>query len=249
MWLTADYLATTLFSLKPAWATTSGGRTLLLPTPFAIKMALLDVVCRTEGVEYAESLWPDLRDLPVALRPARQVIVNNTFTKIWKPWEFKGKKDERPAAVAKAKEKRKYPMQDTIGYREYAYLDGTLGIALGLLDDAWADRLVDWLMGINYLGKRGGFVQLAGIPQLADDLPAGFLPIDGQLPEQMPVPGLMQQLDECGESLTFEKANIYSGKRITKDVDRVLLQVVLPYELVSSSRGYTWYALTESTDL
>lgn len=237
MWLTADYLATTLFSLKPAWATTSGGRTLLLPTPFAIKMALLDVICRTEGVDYAESIWPDIRDLPVALRPARQVVVNNTFTRILKP-------RRRPAQPGTA---HAGPFQKTIGYREYAYLDGPLGIALELQEEVWVDSLSRWLMGINYLGKRGGFVQLSDVPRLLDELPAGYIPVDGLLPEQMPIPNLMQQLDTCGPSLTFEKANIYSGKRIQRDRDRLLHQVVLPYELVSSSRGYTWYALREAS--
>ena len=42
MWMVARYAPTALFSLKPAAATSSGGKTLICPTPFSIKMALLD---------------------------------------------------------------------------------------------------------------------------------------------------------------------------------------------------------------
>ena len=54
MWLVSEYEASALFTLKPATATASGGKTLLVPTPFAIKMALLDVACRLAGRAAAE---------------------------------------------------------------------------------------------------------------------------------------------------------------------------------------------------
>ena len=45
MWLMADYEAVTLFSLKMSGATSSGGKSLLLPTPYAIKL-LVDAIPR-----------------------------------------------------------------------------------------------------------------------------------------------------------------------------------------------------------
>ena len=51
MWTIARFASTSLFSLRPANATTSGGKSLLTPTPFAIKMSLLDVAIRVYGVE------------------------------------------------------------------------------------------------------------------------------------------------------------------------------------------------------
>ena len=67
MWLVAEYQPVGLFSLKHASATSSGGKSLLVPTPFALKMALLDGACRLWGVSEAEAIWPVLRDLPVGL--------------------------------------------------------------------------------------------------------------------------------------------------------------------------------------
>lgn len=43
LWVTARLTVNTFFSLRPASSTSSGGKTLLTPTPFALKMALLDV--------------------------------------------------------------------------------------------------------------------------------------------------------------------------------------------------------------
>ena len=85
MWVTADYEAATLFSLKYSTATSSGGKTLLVPTPFAIKMALLDSACRTAGVAQAQAWWEMIRDLRVAVRPPEHVVVSNIFQKILRP--------------------------------------------------------------------------------------------------------------------------------------------------------------------
>jgi len=229
-WLIAEYQPTALFSLKPAWATSSGGKSLLVPTPYAVKMALLDAACRTAGVAVAKEAWPWLRDLTVALQPPEWVVVTNLFTRILKPSRTPAKPGTQHAG----------PLGKTIGFREYVYFGGPLGIALGgrLTDSA---RLEGWLLQINYLGKRGGFVQLLGLPTPAETLPPGFIVIDGDPTRSFLVNGIIQQLDDCDASLTFEKANIYSGKRIRLGKERVLRHIVLPYRLVRSSKGFSFY--------
>jgi len=120
MWLNVKYQPTTLFSLKPSWATSSGGKSLLVPTPFALKMALLDAACRTEGVTMARALWPAIRDSVVALRGQRSIVVTNTFTKVLKP-----RRNESAEGSADAG-----PFQKTIGFREYVFYDTPICIAL-----------------------------------------------------------------------------------------------------------------------
>jgi hypothetical protein len=61
----------------------------------------------------------------------------------------------------------------------------------------------------------------------------------------MPMPTILQQLDECGESLSFEQASVYSGKPVRLGKERVLYPVALPYRVVASSQAYTWYARHE----
>jgi hypothetical protein len=230
MWLIAEYQPTALFSLKPAGATSSGGKSLLVPTPYAVKMALLDVACRTAGVAAAKEAWPWLRDLTVALKLPKRVVVTNLFTRILKPRRTPAKPGTQHAG----------PLGKTIGFREYVYFDESLGIALGeTLTDLV--HLEEWLLQINYLGKRGGFVQLLAPPMSVDVLPPEFIVVDGDSARSFPASGIIQQLDDCDASLTFEKADIYSGKNVKLGKERVLRHVVLPYCLVRSSRGFSYY--------
>lgn len=238
MWLIAQYEATALFSLKPATATASGGKTLIVPTPFAIKMALLDVLCRLEGQPTAEQVWEDwLVDLRVALQPAQAVVVNNTFIKILKPRRNPAEPGTQNAGY----------FQQTISYREYAQLVGPFAIALEVNGEDMAGWLARWLLNVNYLGKRGSFIQLQEVPRLVEDLPGGFVIVDGQI-SGMPLDALLTQLDDVGEGMTFAHADIYSGKPIRLGVQRVLRHVALPYRLVSSSRGYSYYHLSEPNE-
>ena len=230
MWLSVEYEAVTLFSLRLSSATASGGKTLLTPTPYAIKMALLDVACRTLGVAQAEDHWPYLRDLKVALRVTDQAVISNVFQKVLRP---------RRNAIA-LNEPDAGTFQKTIGYREYVHLAGPLGIALGWLesdDRAWLD---DLLLNVNYFGKRGSFMQLTQPPVRTLDRPADYVEATS---EQLmfAMGGTLQMLDDCTPDLTFEKANIYSGKKIRPGKDRLTRNIVLPYRLTRSSKSFTLY--------
>lgn len=231
MWLATAYEATSLFSLKPATATASGGKTLLIPTPFAIKMALLDAACRLDGVAAAEAAWPWLCELVVAMRPPEEVVVNNTFIKVLKP-------RRNPAEPGSQDEGY---FQRTITYREYAHLEGVLEIALELTQATDPAALTRWLMHINYLGKRGGFMQMVEIPSEIDQLPMEFLILDGHLADETDLSALLTQLDDVNPGTSFEQVSIYTSKQFRLGKDRILHNVTLPYERVASSRGYTHY--------
>src|SRR6266487_4687079 len=90
MWVIAVFHQVSLFSLKTSDATSTGGHSLLVPTPFSIKMALLDVALRKYGVSAGSELFPLLRDLTIAMSPPQQVVVNNCFVRIHKPRRPKG---------------------------------------------------------------------------------------------------------------------------------------------------------------
>lgn len=230
MWCIAEYEAVTLFSLKLSAATASGGKTLLAPTPYAVKMALLDAACRTAGVKQAEAWWPTLRDLHVALLPAPYAVVTNLFQKVLKPRR----------SAAKAGDPDAGPFQKTIGYREYVQLHGPWQLALGWetgQDYPWLEAL---LLSLNYLGKRGGFVQLLSLPRRESDLPSGFVSLTAT-PETFALQGTLQVLDDCTPKLTFAKASIYSGERITGGKERITRNIVLPYRMTHSSKSFTLY--------
>ncbi len=260
MWIVAQYLPVSHFSLKPAAATSSGGKTLLAPTPYAIKMALLDVAIRTLGLAEGERLFPTLRDLAISLELPRDLVVMKGFSKSWRPVESKDsqKKEEiRENFEARLREKLaeriergQYPFYATIAYREYVYYHQAFRLALTMPTEvSLPPELPRLLASINYLGKRGGFIQITELPELVEQLPEGrFVNLTPQQLAAFQSQGTLQILDDCGQTLTFQRANIYSTQRITLAKERLLRHVVLPYRLKRSSRSYSWYEYIEEEE-
>ncbi len=253
MWITARYLPVAPFSLKPANSTSSGGKTLLAPTPYAIKMALLDTALRSRGLEEGERLFPFLRDLTIAIALPDDLMVMKGFSKIRRPVESKDSKkpdETREAFESRLSEKQaerlergQYPLYSTIAYREYVYYRDPLTLAFALSDNAEQQEQLSYLLPrINYLGKRGGFVQLLTAPERIEELrPEQFVALTAAEPRAFYRTGTLQVLDDCASSLSFQQANIYSAERITLSKERVLRHVVFPYRLWQSSRSYSWY--------
>ena len=240
MWTIAEYQPTAFFSLRPYTATTSGGKSLIVPTPFAVKMALLDAAIRTQGLARGQTLFPAIRDLRIAARLPQHIVVNNTFAKILRLKEIKTKASEKEAAIARAVAGRQWPFQKTIAFREYVQFGGPLALAFQGMAPG---NLTSLLVQVNYLGKRGGFMQLLRPPEAREELPSGFTLLTEGVNGAFPL-GVLQMVDDCGESLTFDKANIYDQSRksqIKLGKDRVFHHVVLPYRPVRSSKGFSHY--------
>ena len=233
MWWITTYEPVSLISLKVATATSTGGTSLLLPTPFAFKMAVLNVLIQTEGVQRGKQLWPVIRDGRMAILGPAQIAVNNTFTKILKLSRGKPSPDPDTGILE--------VMSRTIGFREYVQWQGEIRIAFEPGDHEginWAQVTTQ----IHYLGKRGGFIQATGEFQVTEELPVKFTLLnDEQHNERFPLDGTLQVMDDCGNKLSFEEIDIYSNKNIRLGIGRILRSVILPYRLARSSRGYTLY--------
>ena len=102
--------------------------------------------------------------------------------------------------------------------------------------------LLNLFSQINYLGKRGGFMQFTHV-EVVDLLPNGFTRLNPQNDEPFSAHGLMQLVDDCGPKMTFAHADVYSGKNISlgKPNGRLLNPVILPYRAVRSSRSFTLF--------
>lgn len=248
MWLITEYRPATLFSFKIGVATSTGAKTLFLPTPFAIRTALLDAAIRTRGKESAEEVFDALKPLKIAASPPERVVVTNLFAKVQKPTRSKGKKGDDEGEGDE--EEQGKPMTPSIAFREYAHLDGVL--ALAFEDSNQALKLVEELAPqVNYFGKRGSFFQWMNRTRYESELPPGFTRLDegmgfenGKITNNIPAIfplGVIQLMDDWGEALTFEKVNIYSSESIKIPKDRVRRNVVFPYRLVRSSRGFSYY--------
>ncbi|MBW1732714.1 MAG: hypothetical protein JRJ75_17920, partial [Deltaproteobacteria bacterium] len=151
-------------------------------------------------------------------------------------------KAEKERLIIEAKTERKWPYQSSIGFREYVQFGGPLTLALSGITHA---ELTPLLLQLNYIGKRGGFIQLVRPPVEVGEFPEGFTVLTESVGSTFPL-GTLQMVDDCGPGLTFDHVNIYHAKKIKPGKDRVFHHVVLPLRPVRSSRGFTLYEEMET---
>jgi hypothetical protein len=173
-------------------------------------------------------------------------VVQNSFGKIRRPWEPpKQKGADTQSAAAADLARRNYPWKATIAYREYVQFGGPLSLAFAAPEGADLGLVAVLLPCINYLGRRGGFLQLAAPPERLDALPAAYRVLTDPLAADYGEGWILQMLDDCAPSLTFAQANIYTADRITLGKQRVLRHVPLPLRLARSSRSFSLYTRIE----
>lgn len=233
MWLVATYKPVSLFSLKMTLSTSSGGKTLLVPTPYAVKLAMVDAAFRVKGQEYAEQVFSLIKDKKIRFNPPRHATVNHTFIKI----------------LREAKDKKEQYFIPSIAFREFCFFQGTLQVALEFSGKAEEGRLLSLAMShINYFGKRGSFFQYIGIEECVQ-LGSGF---SLAVPEDLTTANVMdytvgQFLDDLGETDApdlFNRLNTYSGAKMELGKHRVIKQYLLPYRERETTRSYTYYEKT-----
>lgn len=251
MWLLAVYHQVSLFSLKPADATSTAGRSLLVPTPFSIKMALLDCALRLHGEEAGSRHFELLRDLKIAVSPPPQIVVSNCFMRIHKPRREKsGQAETASESVAGEEGLSAGPFTRSVANREYVQYNGPLGLAIGGTETLDVALLTTLLAQVSYLGKRGSLFQLDSPPRTADRLPErqGYVELTSTDAAPHAAGSTLQVLDDCGPAITFMQANVYAERTrqhaITLGKERILRHVVLPYRLTRSSRGFSLYEKT-----
>jgi len=220
-YLVAHFLPTALFSLKDSQATNAAGKTLLVPSPYAVKMALLDVAARWQGVEAAKAVFGWLKSLEVRPSPPQYACVTNAFIKI-----------QRPPKKPKPGE----PFSPTVAFREYAQFQGELRIALEVatLKPEDVETLRSMLLRVNYFGKRGCFMQFTQFSEL-EGLDEGFITMTGD--QKTSSGSVMHYLDDFGAKMTWEKVNIY----LKDKPDRETKAALLPYQLRRSSKRSSLY--------
>ncbi len=230
MWVLARYRPTGLFSLKSSATTSSGAKTLLVPTMYSVKMALIDAAFRSG--EDGEEVFELVKSLKVRFRPPDYAAVTHGFIKIRREREVKDAKNQEAVEL-----KRTSPFQPTVAYREFCAFEGELTVGISLEETSWLEELLPL---IGYFGKRGSFFQFVGLDRV-ESLPEQFtFPMEDP-PEGFDLNVTVQPLDDLGERATFDAINTYSTGRARLGRDRVLVQTAIPYKTVSASRGYTLY--------
>lgn len=226
-WLVVDYQPTSLFSLKTSLATSSVGKTLLVPTPYSIKMAFVDAAFRTGlSTDECAKFLISLVGVETRIGPPDSACVTHTFVKIRQQ-----SRDTDPLR----------PYIASIAYREVVHHQGLWRWAFDLAagDDTLADLLVRIAPHVNYIGKRGSFIQFVGFSRTSD-LGATFTqPTNGQwiLPRRAHV----APLDDFGPEADFETLSSFTSKKPSRDKHRRFLDTVIPLGPVNTGPGFSEY--------
>lgn len=231
MYLKIDYEPTSLFSLKKSEATNSAGKSLFSPSPYSIKMALLNAIITYDSLDSAKENFNLIRDLEISYRLPNNIVVNNCFIKIMK--------DNDKAAP---EEKLLNPFKTTVAFREYVYLGGIISFAVESNTNTEQQQnyefLQKWFMHINYFGKKGCFFQFVNSEIITDLDKSHYSSI---LIDSLRS-GLVYQMDDMSDKNDFEDISSYSKKKPKRDKKLF----VLPYKLVESNKNYSYYKVYET---
>lgn len=213
----AVFNPTTLFSLKDSNSTNSGAKSLFLPSPYAIKMAILNQAIMLNDVDFItggkeNGYFKTVRDIDIGYFLYQgNYCVNNCFIKIQKIGDDK-------------------VFSPTISFREYIHINAPIEIIFTIQNEQGKQFLQQYIHKINYFGKRGCFFQF--IEYKDNPSEPNVIPFkSGNL-----VPGLLQQYDDFGK-VEFDNVNSFSSTN-TKRESKIL---ILPLQQVSSSKSYTHY--------
>lgn len=260
-WLLFRYRPTALWSLKLSQATSSGGKTLLVPTPYSIKMGLIDAAIQTGRVPDGMNLFEKLKGRPLRICPPASAVVTATLVKI--------QKLGRPPLTGTL-------FSPTIGFREYVQFGGNgpdgdfqIVIASEGIDSSSRQLLANAARGCTYFGKRGCFFSF--VPSGTQDGLEELSAIDEEAPFTLPTSiwqsgsskvrlGTIQPLDELSAEADWDNVNTFADGSISATLDtkmgekeggradRVFVHSLIPYRMVSSSSGHVYYRRVSPPD-
>jgi hypothetical protein len=118
-WMVFQYIPITLFSLKSSRATSTAGKPLLTPTPYAVKMAFVDAALRLGLARDPESLVRHLATTTVRIGVPGHACVTGTIQTV---------RQETHDSERKRKPDTP-PYRATIAMREFVCYHGTIRLA------------------------------------------------------------------------------------------------------------------------
>jgi len=228
-WLVVGYQPTALFSLKMSQATSSVGKTLVVPTPYSIKMAFVDAAFRA-GLSDAEcgEFLRSLVGVEVRIAPPEAACVTHTFVKV--------RQESRDADPLR-------PYIASIAYREVVHHHGTWRWAFDLAagSNILAERLVHIAPHVVSIGKRGSFIQFSGLSRRVDLGPEFTQPVQNQGSWTPPRRAHIVPLDDFGPEADLETLSSFTPKKPVRGKHRRFVETIIPLGLVNTGPGFSEY--------
>lgn len=215
MKFSAIYKPTNLFSLKESNSTNSGAKSLLLPSPYSIKMALFNQAITIDGEEQFDNKKSKelayVRDAKIEYCISGSFCVNNCFVTIQslRDGTYRGKPS----------------------FREYVYLSDKIEIIFEVKDQNAKSFLQKYLHRINYFGKRGCFFQFAGYKENPSESNVEVFDVNNFSS------GILQEYDDMPDNAEFKHINNFDSAT----VKRSKKIFIIPVQNENSSKSYTHY--------
>jgi hypothetical protein len=211
MKFSAIYQPTSLFSLKESNSTNSGAKSLLIPSPYSIKMALFNQAITIDGKdifkEKKNKEFSFIRDAVIEYRVSGSFCVNNCFVIIQslRDGTFRGKPS----------------------FREYIYLSDDIEIIFDVKSGEAKQYLQRYLHRINYFGKRGCFFQFVGYRENPGEPNVKIFDASNFSP------GVLQEFDDISSNADFKNVDNFDSANAKRD-KKIL---VIPVQNLSSSKS------------
>jgi len=229
-WLLLHYQPTTLFALKSSLATSTVGRTLIIPTPYAIKMAFVDAAFRAgKDDRLCRQLVEDLVGVEVRVRPGTDAVVTQTIQLV--------------RQEAKQKTTAEIYVRN-VAYREIVYISGSWSWALDVAGKGGlAEELLRLAPVIHYVGKRGSMVQYLGTEwtdELGPEFTVSMAEVFGS---KMPPRSHIAVLDDFGSEASFPWLNSFDPDSKPKlHKHRAFVHTLVPAGIANSGPSFVHYS-------
>jgi hypothetical protein len=211
------YKPTNLFSLKESNSTNSGAKSLLIPSPYAIKMALFNQAITIDD----KTLFEDnkskefafIRDAQITYHVSGSFCVNNCFVTI------QSYRNERKEFIGKP------------SFREYIYISDNIEIIFDVKNEETKQYLQKYLHRINYFGKRGCFFQFVEYRDNPNE------PNVKEFDVSDFTPGILQEYDDISSKAQFKNVDNFNSA----SAQRAKKILVIPVKNENSSKSYTHF--------
>jgi hypothetical protein len=230
-WLVFRYRPVTLFSLKMSRATSTAGKTLLTPTPYAVKMAFVDAALRHSLAGDPDELIKRLARASVRIGVPEHACVTGTIQSVRQETREVERKRNPHLAWYRA----------NIAMREFVHFQGDLRLAFDLQTcNAELPTLLRRIApAINYLGKRGSFFQYMGRME-QHELDSTFTtPVEKD--GSVVAGGHRATLDDFGPAASFDALNSFSPAEIKWELHRRFVETAIPLKVHNTGPGFTHY--------
>lgn len=154
-WLIAEFHIPNLFSFKKIKASNTSAKTLLIPTPFAVKTAIVaSAINHTGNVKKGKEMFEIVKNLEIRFKPPKKAIINQNQRSIT---SIRGKGSKKEG-------NKRYEYNSKPAFKEYVkFSEENFKIAFELNEELEKEEnkefFLKFLRKVTHLGGGESFVQ------------------------------------------------------------------------------------------